>query len=89
MARQSAAADQRLRICGACAGSVALVGRTADYRSAVLLAANLGQDADTTAAITGQLAGALGGISSIPHAWLAKLAWKARLEAAAEALLQS
>lgn len=65
------------------------VGRTADYRSAVLLAANLGQDADTTAAITGQLAGALGGISSIPHAWLAKLAWKDRLEAAAEALPQS
>lgn len=64
------------------------VGRTADYRSAVLLAANLGQDADTTAAITGQLAGALGGVSSIPDGWLTKLAWKDRLAAAAEALLQ-
>lgn len=65
------------------------VGRTADYRSAVLLAANLGQDADTTAAIAGQLAGALGGVSSIPDGWLKKVAWKDRLQAAAEALLQT
>jgi ADP-ribosyl-[dinitrogen reductase] hydrolase len=42
------------------------VGRTADFRTAVLLAANLGQDADTTAAITGQLAGALYGAASLP-----------------------
>ena len=62
------------------------VGRTADYRSAVLLAANLGQDADTTAAITGQLAGALGGESAIPAPWLANLAWRDRLEATAVAL---
>ena len=59
------------------------VGRTADFRSAVLLAANLGDDADTTAAITGQLAGALYGVAGIPPAWLAKLAWRERLEAVA------
>lgn len=35
------------------------VASTTNYRDAVLLAANLGDDADTTAAITGQLAGAL------------------------------
>ena len=35
------------------------VARTADFRSAVLLAANLADDADTVAAVTGQLAGAL------------------------------
>jgi ADP-ribosyl-[dinitrogen reductase] hydrolase len=32
------------------------VGRSASFEEAVLLAANLGEDADTTAAITGQLA---------------------------------
>ncbi|MFN9632974.1 MAG: ADP-ribosylglycohydrolase family protein, partial [Erythrobacteraceae bacterium] len=37
------------------------IGRTSDFRSAILTAANLGGDADTTAAIAGQLAGALYG----------------------------
>lgn len=63
------------------------VGRTGDFRSAVLMAANLGEDADTTAAITGQLAGALYGYSSIPQDWLTKLAWRDRLEVAGKALL--
>jgi ADP-ribosyl-[dinitrogen reductase] hydrolase len=39
----------------------------------VLLAANLAGDADTVAAITGQLAGALYGRDAIPSAWLALL----------------
>ena len=64
------------------------VSRTADYRSAVLTAANLGQDADTTAAIAGQLSGALEGCSGIPDAWLSKLAWRDRLTSSAEALLR-
>ncbi|WP_221234573.1 ADP-ribosylglycohydrolase family protein [Sphingomonas aerophila] len=63
------------------------VGRTGDFRSAVLLAVNLGDDADTVAAITGQLAGALYGASGIPPEWLDKLAWRERLTHAAEALL--
>ncbi len=62
------------------------VARTADFRSAVLLAANLGGDADTVAAVTGQLAGAFYGMSGIPEEWLGKLAWKDRLLAAGEAL---
>ena len=37
------------------------VARTADFRGAVLMAANLREDADTTAAIAGQLAGAISG----------------------------
>jgi ADP-ribosyl-[dinitrogen reductase] hydrolase len=41
----------------------------------VVLAANLGEDADTTAAITGQLAGALYGASAIPSPWRESLAW--------------
>lgn len=40
-----------------------------DFRDAVLRAANLGDDADTTAAIAGQLAGARWGWSGIPVAW--------------------
>lgn len=62
-------------------------GRTAQYDRAVLHAANLGQDADTTAAIAGQLAGALAGESGIRVDWLAKLAWRDRLTAAADLLL--
>jgi ADP-ribosyl-[dinitrogen reductase] hydrolase len=54
-------------------------GRTDSFASAVLTAANLGGDADTTAAIAGQLAGALYGLSGIPVAWLERLAWRERI----------
>jgi ADP-ribosyl-[dinitrogen reductase] hydrolase len=64
------------------------VGRTASFEQAVLLAANLGEDADTTAAITGQLAGALYGASGIPRRWLNKLAWTSRIRQMAERLLR-
>jgi hypothetical protein len=47
---------------------------TNNFRDAVLAAANLGDDADTTAAITGQVAGAVYGIDGIPGAWKAALA---------------
>lgn len=56
------------------------VARTTSFRSAILLAANLGEDADTTAAIAGQLAGAIYGRSAIPKEWLQKLAWRERIE---------
>lgn len=65
------------------------VGRTSSFAAAVLLAANLGDDADTTAAITGQLAGALYGASGIPEAWLQRLAWHDRLLAAADRLISA
>ena len=54
-----------------------------DYKEAVLLATNLGDDADTTSAITGQLSGAYYGINSIPKAWLAKLVDKNLIESMA------
>ena len=63
------------------------VAQTAGFREAVLLAANLGDDADTTAAITGQLAGAVYGRSGIPSEWLDRLAWRGRIEALGRALL--
>lgn len=62
------------------------VDQTDAFAAAVLLAANLGDDADTVAAITGQLAGALYGASAIPDAWRARIAWGARIEQAAGAL---
>ena len=61
-------------------------GRTGTFRDAVLLAANLGEDADTTAAITGQLAGALYGAAGIPKAWKDQLVWGERISAAAQQL---
>ena len=42
---------------------------TTTYAEAILAAANLGDDADTTAAICGQLAGAYYGLSGIPQPW--------------------
>lgn len=39
------------------------------FEEAVLLAANIGNDADTTAAICGQIAGAYYGYSGIPEKW--------------------
>ncbi len=65
------------------------VSRTTNFRSAVLLAANLGNDADTTAAVAGQLAGALYGSSGIPKDWLAKLAWRKKIESVADQLFSS
>ena len=55
------------------------VARTSDFRGAVLLAANLADDADTVAAVAGQLAGALYGLGGIPDDWLGRVAWKDRL----------
>lgn len=62
------------------------VANTASFDDAVLLAANLGDDADTTAAIAGQLAGAIYGASSIRRTWLEKLAWRDEIEALARNL---
>jgi ADP-ribosyl-[dinitrogen reductase] hydrolase len=44
--------------------------RSSSFKEAVLLAANIGNDADTTAAICGQIAGAYYGLNAIPAAWL-------------------
>jgi len=66
----------------ACARWCAAKGRT--FREAVLLAANLGGDADTMAAVTGQLAGAMHGMEGIPAEWLARLALRERVMELAE-----
>jgi ADP-ribosyl-[dinitrogen reductase] hydrolase len=48
---------------------------TNTFKDAVLWAANLGDDADTTAAIVGQIAGAFYGIEGIPAEWVKNVAW--------------
>jgi len=49
---------------------------TDNYKEAVLRAANLGDDADTTAAVCGQLAGAYYGVKAIPLEWLELLSMR-------------
>lgn len=62
------------------------VGGADSYRDAVLRAANLGDDADTTAAIAGQLAGARWGASNIPAEWQEKVVARERIVAMARGL---
>jgi ADP-ribosyl-[dinitrogen reductase] hydrolase len=60
-----------------------------DFREAVLKAVNLGDDADTTGAVCGQLAGAYWGVDGIPPGWLSDLARREELEAAVRAITGS
>jgi ADP-ribosyl-[dinitrogen reductase] hydrolase len=64
------------------------VWTTNNYRDAVLAAANLGDDADTTAAIAGQLAGALYGYESIPENWREQLTMHEQIVAYADRLFE-
>lgn len=59
---------------------------TDSFEAAILEAVNLGDDADTTAAICGQLAGAFYGESSIPRHWLNKLHQREMISDIAEKL---
>ena len=58
-----------------------------DFREAVLRAVNLGDDADTTGAVCGQLAGAYWGESGIPQEWREELARPEMIEKALHGLL--
>jgi ADP-ribosylglycohydrolase len=61
--------------------------RSDSFREGCLLAANLGDDADTTAAIYGQLAGAYYGLEGIPNSWVEKIALYSQIVAFADQLL--
>ena len=54
--------------------------RSESFKDGCLLAVNLGDDADTTAAVYGQLAGAYYGRGGIPSEWLAKLTMRELIE---------
>lgn len=62
---------------------------TEDFASAVLKAANLGDDADTTAAICGQLAGAYYGVQAIPENWRGKIAMADTINQLSDQLYQA
>ncbi len=59
---------------------------TDTFADAVLAAANLGDDADTTAAVVGQVAGAFYGASGVPAHWLERVHQRADIEQLADAL---
>jgi ADP-ribosylglycohydrolase len=60
--------------------------RSESFEEGCLMAVNLGDDADTTGAVLGQLAGAFYGEGGIPTTWLDKLAHRGQIEAYAERL---
>jgi ADP-ribosyl-[dinitrogen reductase] hydrolase len=60
---------------------------TDNFKDCILLAANLGDDADTTAAISGQVAGAHYGETGIPAQWLKKLTMNDEIGELAEQLV--
>ncbi len=49
------------------------------FKEALLKSVNLGHDADTIGAITGQLAGAFYGQKAIPEPWIKKLAYREKI----------
>lgn len=62
---------------------------SSSFAEGCLLAANLGDDSDTTAAIYGQLAGAYYGVQGIPQHWLDKLAMYRFIEETADHVLRA
>lgn len=61
---------------------------TQDFREGVLKVVNLGDDADTTGAIYGQIAGAYYGVEAIPAEWRDRLAMREMIESMAGSLYE-
>lgn len=61
---------------------------TDNFRDAILKAVNLGDDADTTGAVCGQIAGAHYGREGIPETWLQRLTKRDLIEGLAEGLYE-
>ena len=61
---------------------------TDTFRDAILKAVNLGDDADTTAAVCGQIAGAYYGESGIPGEWLGMLCMRDKIREMADKLAE-
>ncbi|BDS06834.1 ADP-ribosylglycohydrolase [Oceaniferula spumae] len=59
---------------------------TESFEEGALKAVNLGDDADTTGAVYGQIAGAFYGKKGIPKHWLKKLAWRKKITRLADRL---
>ncbi|MCF8997374.1 ADP-ribosylglycohydrolase family protein, partial [Pseudomonas carnis] len=63
--------------------------QASNFAEAILAGASLGDDADTTAAIVGQLAGAYYGVQAIPVGWLNKLWMRDEIQETADALFST
>jgi ADP-ribosyl-[dinitrogen reductase] hydrolase len=63
--------------------------RAPSFEEAVLKAANLGDDADTTAAVCGQVAGAYYGAQGIPAVWIERLALQSEITELADRLYRA
>ena len=61
---------------------------TGDFRKGALRVVNLGEDADTTGAVYGQIAGACYGVEDIPPEWQRRLAMGAEIESLADSLFE-
>jgi len=61
---------------------------TDNFRDGCLAAVNLGDDADTTGAIYGQIAGAFYGEAALPEAWLEPLTLRDEIATLAEKLME-
>ena len=62
--------------------------KSKSFEEGCLLAANLGDDADTTGAVFGQLAGAFYDVNAIPDRWLIKIAHREVIKSFAERLFE-
>ncbi|WP_255206196.1 ADP-ribosylglycohydrolase family protein [Janthinobacterium sp. BJB401] len=84
--------EQQIRGTGYCVESLEAAlwcfFNTDSLEEAVLRAVNLGEDADTTGAIVGQLAGAYYGAQAIPARWLDVLAMRGDIEELADNLFE-
>ena len=63
--------------------------QSTSFEEGALLAVNLGEDADTTGAVYGQLAGAFYGEGGIPATWLTKLYERESIVGLADCLLEA
>jgi ADP-ribosyl-[dinitrogen reductase] hydrolase len=64
------------------------VWNTDNFEDAILLAANLADDADSVAAVAGQLAGALYGVSGMSDKWVSTVAWSSHIQRLAQQLFE-
>ena len=62
--------------------------KSGSFKEGCLLAVNLGDDADTTGAVYGQLAGAYYGEQGIPETWRSKLAHQELIRSYADRLFE-
>jgi ADP-ribosylglycohydrolase len=62
--------------------------KTDSFKGGCILAVNLGDDADTTGAVYGQIAGAFYGEDEMPESWRSKLALRGTVESFSERLFE-